>query len=322
MIDVTRHTPVESTRNAKSFAGNVTVILSTFNGSAFLQEQLNSLYAQTHPNIKILARDDGSTDTTRHILERAQADGRITVLADHENLGAAASFFRLLQAAATGADYVAFCDQDDVWLPEKISRAIAALATIRNGRAAAYYSRLDIVDATLTPIRSTALPVKIGFGNALVENICVGCTMVLNRHAIDLVCENLPANVLIHDWWCYLVLSCFGEIVFDRDAHIKYRQHGENVFGAAAGRMDRLTRNVRRFATGGNGRDWQSEQAKEFLLTFGDRIPVDQLRVLRLFVEAKSAFWRRVGLALSNDIWRQRRVDDLLWRLLILMNRY
>lgn len=322
MIDVTRHTPVESTRNAKSFAGNVTVILSTFNGSAFLQEQLNSLYAQTHPNIKILARDDGSTDTTRHILERAQADGRITVLADHENLGAAASFFRLLQAAATGADYVAFCDQDDVWLPEKISRAIAALATIRNGRAAAYYSRLDIVDATLTPIRSTALPVKIGFGNALVENICVGCTMVLNRHAIDLVCENLPANVLIHDWWCYLVLSCFGEIVFDRDAHIKYRQHGENVFGAAAGTMDRLTRNVRRFATGGNGRDWQSEQAKEFLLTFGDRIPVDQLRVLRLFVEAKSAFWRRVGLALSNDIWRQRRVDDLLWRLLILMNRY
>lgn len=322
MIDVTRHTPVESTRNAKSFAGNVTVILSTFNGSAFLQEQLNSLYAQTHPNIKILARDDGSTDTTRHILERAQADGRITVLADHENLGAAASFFRLLQAAATGADYIAFCDQDDVWLPEKISRAIAALATIRNGRAAAYYSRLDIVDATLTPIRSTALPVKIGFGNALVENICVGCTMVLNRHAIDLVCENLPANVLIHDWWCYLVLSCFGEIVFDRDAHIKYRQHGENVFGAAAGTMDRLTRNVRRFATGGNGRDWQSEQAKEFLLTFGDRIPVDQLRVLRLFVEAKSAFWRRVGLALSNDIWRQRRVDDLLWRLLILMNRY
>lgn len=322
MIDVTRHTPVESTRNAKSFAGNVTVILSTFNGSAFLQEQLNSLYAQTHPNIKILARDDGSTDTTRHILERAQADGRITVLADHENLGAAASFFRLLQAAATGADYVAFCDQDDVWLPEKISRAIAALATIRNGRAAAYCSRLDIVGATLTPIRSTALPEKIGFGNALVENICVGCTMVLNRHAIDLVCENLPANVLIHDWWCYLVLSCFGEIVFDRDAHIKYRQHGENVFGAAAGRMDRLTRNVRRFATGGNGRDWQSEQAKEFLLTFGDRIPVDQLRVLRLFVEAKSAFWRRVCLALSNDIWRQRRVDDLLWRLLILMNRY
>lgn len=322
MIDVTRNTSSELSPHAESFAGDVTVILSTFNGNAFLQEQLNSLYSQTYPNIKILARDDGSTDATRQILERAQADGRITVLTGHENLGAAASFFRLLQSVDTGTEYVAFCDQDDVWLPEKISRAIVALATFRNGRAAAYCSKLDIVGANLTPIRSTALPEKIGFGNALVENICVGCTMVLNRHAIDLVCKNFPANVLIHDWWCYLVLSCFGEIVFDRDAHIKYRQHDDNAFGAAVGRLDRLARNAQRFAAGGNGRDWQSEQAREFLVTFGNRIPADRLRVLRLFVESKSAFWRRVGLALSNDIWRQRRVDDLLWRLLILMNRY
>jgi len=168
----------------------------------------------------------------------------------------------------------------------------------------------------------TALPGKIGFGNALVENICIGCTIVLNRKAIDLICQNLPARVLVHDWWCYLVLSCFGEIVFDRDVHIKYRQHGNNAFGVARGNLDKLRRNLRRFAGSGEGRHWQSEQASVFMATFGDRVPITRRRVLNAFVEARSMWWRRLQLALSNDIWRQAKIDDLALRFLVLINRY
>ena len=301
----------------------VTVLLSTFNGSRFLPQQLDSLYEQTHADIRILARDDGSSDNTLAILERAQADRDVNLLAGHNNLGAAKSFLELLRhAASTGTDYVAFCDQDDVWSPEKVSRAVAALSAIPDERAAMYCSRLEIVDAQLVHVGFTAPPAKVGFGNALVENVCVGCTIVLNRKAIDLISQNLPAKVVVHDWWCYLVLSCFGEIVFDTDTHLKYRQHGSNAFGVARGSLDRFSRTLRRFAGSGEGRYWQSEQAKMFMATFGERLPATPRRILNEFIEAKSSLRRRMQLVLSTDIWRQNALDNLLLRLLVMTNRF
>lgn len=308
---------------AELSSDQVTVILSTFNGGEFLRAQLSSVYAQTYPRLSVLVRDDGSSDATTQVLDDERTAGRVTLLPGGENLGAAASFLLLLKhVAKTNTDFVAFCDQDDVWLPEKISRAVAALSSVRGNGAAMYCSRLELVDEQLNPIGMTAIPRKTGFGNALVENVCVGCTMVLNRSAIDLLCQHLPRNILVHDWWCYLVVSCFGQIVFDPAASIRYRQHGGNVFGAAKGNLDRLKRNFRRFAGGGGGRDWQSDQAAIFLETFGDRIPVVEQRIVRAFVEAKSRWWRRVGLVLSRDVWRQKVFDDLAWRLLALLNRY
>jgi glycosyltransferase involved in cell wall biosynthesis len=316
------NTPETVPTTGSTFA-EVTVILSTFNGSAFLPQQLDSLYAQTHPGVRILARDDGSSDTTRGILQREQAAQRIALLDGHDNLGAARSFLELLRnAAATRTGFIAFCDQDDVWHPDKLARAVAALSAIRDERAAMYCSRLEIVDAELTSVGLSALPGRIGFGNALVENVCVGCTIVLNRKAIDLLCRNLPASVPVHDWWCYLVLSCFGEIVFDRETSIQYRQHPGNVFGVALGPLDRAKRSLRRFAGNGAGRHWQSEQAAVLLATFGDRIPAAHRRVLNEFVVAKTTLWRRLRLALSTEIWRQTAIDGLVWRFLVLINRY
>ena len=310
------------TSNPKS-PKNVTVILSTFNGSAYLQQQLNSLYAQTHPDIRIMVRDDGSSDTTQRILESEQSQERIELLPGHDNLGPTLSFFELLQkAATTKTDFVAFCDQDDVWLPEKLSQAVSDLSAVRNERAAMYCSKLEIVDADLMRIGFTPVPKKLGFGNALVENVCSGCTIVLNRQAIDLISQNLPAKTLAHDWWCYLVLSCFGEIIFDRDAYIKYRQHGKNAVGVPKGTLDRLMRHLRRYAGSGEGRHWHSKQASAFIAAFGDRIPIQELRVLNKFVDARSSWSHRLALALSHDIWRQKRVDTLVWRFLVLINRF
>lgn len=313
----------ETAKPAESIADQVTVILSTFNGSAFLEEQLESLYGQVYPNVRIVVRDDGSSDTTRVILAREHAGGRIELLPGHDNLGAARSFFQLLQTVArTGAAYVAFCDQDDVWQPEKISSAVAALSAIRNERPALYASRLEIVDAALTRVGFTPLPRRTGFGNALVESVCVGCTMVLNRKAVDLISENLPARVLVHDWWCYLVLACFGEIVFDPEARIKYRQHGDNVFGAPANKLERLGKILRRFGGRGDGRHWQSEQASMFLETFGDRVPESFRRVLDDFVAARVSPGRRLKLSVSRLIWRQKTLDNIALRLLVLANRF
>ena len=235
----------------------VTVLLSTYNGSKFLQQQLNSLYEQTYPNIRILVRDDGSSDSTRSILENEQINGRIDILRGHKNLGPALSFFELLHnAALTETEYVAFCDQDDVWHPHKIEHAVSALRVVADNCPALFCSRLEIVDEQLNHIGFTNTPKKVGFGNALVENVATGCTMVLNRKAVELICTHLPSKVLMHDWWCYLVLSCFGKIIFDSNANIKYRQHGNNTIGATVNMFDELKRKLHRFMYSGKGLLW------------------------------------------------------------------
>jgi glycosyltransferase involved in cell wall biosynthesis len=300
----------------------VAVLLSTYNGSKYLQQQLDSFYGQTYPNVTILVRDDGSSDLTRAILESERAKGRIEILEGHVNLGPALSFFELLKwAASTETDYAAFCDQDDVWHPEKIARAVSKLSEVADDRPAMYCSRVELVAETLQHVGYTKVPGKIGFGNALVESIAAGCTMALNREAVRLIANNLPKKVVIHDWWCYLVASCFGEVIFDAETTLKYRQHGSNTIGVNDG-FTRLARKYRRFFGSGEGHQWMSAQALSLLDIFNDSIPRSNRQVLDLFVGSKSFLFRRIRLALSSDVWRQTRQDDLMLRLLILMNRF
>ncbi|MDD1611496.1 MAG: hypothetical protein LUO95_13210 [Methylococcaceae bacterium] len=226
--------------------------------------------------------------------------------------------FLLYHAAQTKTAYVAFCDQDDVWQANKIERAVSMLAAMSD-RPALYCSRLEIVDEQLHTLNLSISPRKIGFGNALVENIAVGCTMVLNRKAIELLCQQaLPNTVYVHDWWCYLVISCFGEIIFDDHALIKYRQHGGNVIGAATNSLGVLKR---KFARLFNNRLWISEQAVIFLQLFADRLPPAQRELVELLIKSKSSVWCRIRLALSTAVWRQKGMDNFILRLVILMNR-
>ena len=300
----------------------VTILLSTYNGSKFLQQQLDTLYQQTYPNVRILVRDDSSSDSTKNILGVEQLKGRVDVLEAHNNLGPALSFFELLrQAALTNTAYVAFCDQDDIWQPEKITQAISALNVVPNERPAMYCTRVELVDEHLEHISFGDVPRKLGFGNALVENIATGCTIVLNRKAIDLLCENLPSSPQMHDWWCYLVLSCFGEVIFDPVATIKYRQHGNNTIGVATNSIARFARRFRRFFGRGKHRAWCSDHAMVFFEIYGNRIPPLQKHVVDQFIAAKSSPWLRLKLAFSRDIWRQSRGDNLILRMLILINR-
>ncbi len=303
-------------------SNRVTVLLSSYNGSKFLQQQLGSLYEQTYPNIRILVRDDGSSDSTRSMLASEQAKGRIDILEGHNNLGAALSFFELLRSAAsTETEFVAFCDQDDVWHPEKIAHAVSALSGVTGSGPAMYCSRVELVDENLGHIGYTELPKKVGFGNALVESVAIGCTMVLNRKAIDLVCANLPSRVVIHDWWCYLAVSCFGEVIYDAEATLKYRQHGSNAIGVAATGFAQLSRKYRRFFGSGDGHRWINEQAATLLNIFQDSIPLSRRQILNKFVGAKSSLRCRFQLALSRDVWRQKWFDDLILRFLILIDR-
>jgi glycosyltransferase involved in cell wall biosynthesis len=295
---------------------NVMVLLSTYNGQEYLQAQLDSIYKQSYPNISLLVRDDGSTDATYDMLCSERLNKHLDLLDGRENLGVADSFFVLLQqAAASSAQFFAFCDQDDVWNSKKIERAVDALKGSSN-MPAMYCARLELVDEDLNHIKLTHIPKKIGFGNALFENIATGCTVVLNRKALELICKTPPDDVFMHDWWCYLAISCFGVVIYDDTPVVKYRQHSNNVVGAPVSALDGIRRKFRRAVSGDHH---ITRQAANFLDIYGDNLSAPKKALLTKLVSSRRSFSIRVGIFLSRDLWRQKIVDDILFKFMVLL---
>jgi glycosyltransferase involved in cell wall biosynthesis len=232
--------------------GRVAILLSTYNGQEFLAEQLASLQSQTVQDWLLYWRDDGSTDATPQImtdfLAKLGADRAFPVPGD-KRLGASASFLRLLRAAtADGSDVVAFADQDDVWLPEKLARGLQALIAVPRDIPALYCARQVLVDATLRRIaESPTIRQRPAFPAALTQNIATGCTLMLNRAAAVLIAASKAPNGTLHDWWSYLVVAAAGgQLLFDPTPVVLYRQHAANMVGAPSSMLQRGVAALRR----------------------------------------------------------------------------
>ena len=226
----------------------VAILLSTFNGRAFLREQLDSLLGQTHHDWVLYWRDDGSDDDTRAVIkefaDRAGQGRCLEIPGPSGNLGPAASFHSLLRAvcdALAQSDVVAFADQDDIWLPNKLERGLGALARLPAEVPALYCARQVLVDAQLNLIGLSVLASNDGaFPAALTQNLATGCTVMLNRRAAQLVAASTPSTATQHDWWCYLVVTAAGGILIqDSEPVILYRQHGGNAVGAPRSKAHR-----------------------------------------------------------------------------------
>ena len=149
-----------------------------------------------------------------------------------EHLDAGKKLLALLGSVAPSTEYAAFCDQDDIWLPGKLSAAVVALQHEQGP--ALYCSAVELVDRDLVRIGTHRRCVRgPSFENALVENIATGCTIVLNRRAVQLLSSATPRNFLMHDAWCYLVVSGCGKVIYDPRPQVLYRQHALNAIGVA-----------------------------------------------------------------------------------------
>lgn len=224
----------------------VHVLLATYNGAAHLPEQLASLAAQDDVDWRLLWRDDGSTDGTPGLLESFAAahPGRVARLAEPAGrLGAGRSFLALLAAAPPGGRY-AFMDQDDVWLPGKLSRA----ASLLGEGPVAVCTRLRLVTAALEPLGLSPLPGRTPcFATLLAHNVAAGCTMMMNDAARRLALSAPVPEGSHHDWWCaLLVTGGGGRLVFDPEPRILYRQHAGNLVGGASGLRRRAMRALAR----------------------------------------------------------------------------
>lgn len=304
-------------RDASSLT--VQVLLSTYNGEAFLAPLLESVLAQDHPAVALLVRDDGSSDRTLELLKPHAKQGRIQLLAG-SRLGVSASYFELLERSDPQAAFVAFCDQDDVWLPDKLSRAVVRLQAAGHGPRL-YCGRQTLVDAALHPLgRSPGLRRQPALGNALVENVVTGCTAVMDSAARDRLNYARPRSAVLHDWWAYLVVSAFGKVLFDDDARVLYRQHGGNVVGCERSWARSWSRRVarRRLAA---GRLVLDEQAREFRDLHGPDLLLAERTLLDRFLARRRSWLAGLGYALAPDVFRQGRVDDLVLRMMIALRR-
>ena len=225
--------------------------MGIFNGSKYILDQLDSINAQTIDTIDIFLSADNPHEETAEIARTyadrwAKGDYRVV---DGPARGFAENYRYLLASFGQDHDYVAFADQDDIWDKDKLEVAIDWLSQ-HPDVPALYCSRTRYVDANGNFLRLSPLFAKPpGVRNALVQSIAGGNTMVMNRKAAQLLekaCHSGP--IVTHDWWSYLVVSACGGIVhYDRDAHISYRQHDNNLFGANDTTVARIERIIELF---------------------------------------------------------------------------
>jgi len=278
----------------------VDVLLATWNGALYLAAQIDSILAQTHANWRLLIRDDGSSDGTLAVIRgyvEKYPDRVVAIDPDGRNLGASGNFSALL--ALSTADYAMFCDQDDLWLPEKIEILLAEVRRIERARGAQcpvlVHSDLNVADQDLNVIAPSFWayqrlnPEKGRYLNRLlIQNVATGCAMMMNRSLRE-AASPIPAQARMHDWWVALAAAAFGEIGFVRRPLVLYRQHGKNTLGAK--RWDGFTL-VRLLTTGlflGMCREKQAilretqNQAAVFVRSYADRLTEEQLVLIRAY---------------------------------------
>ncbi|GIT90871.1 glycosyl transferase [Jannaschia pagri] len=292
--------------------GHIAILMGVHNGAAHLPAQLASITGQNHDAWSLHVSDDGSDDNSPEILRRfAEAYPSRVSLRAGPCRGGAMNFLTLLRDADLPKNAaVAWCDQDDVWLPDRLARAAAACEAMTPVFYATRYQLL-LADGT-RGAASAALARPVTFGNTLVQNPLPGHTMVANHAATAILRRAVPAaleaQVPHHDWWtAQIMLGAGAQVVFEERPSVLYRQHSENQVGTRAG----LRAKLERLAMIADGRlsDWLDRNIAA-LRGQTDLTP-DSAALLEAFTTwRETPAWRRPALA-RLGIWRQDRLGGL-----------
>ena len=222
---------------------SVDVLLATYNGARYLSQQIDSLLAQNYQNFVIFIRDDNSSDNTRKIVDEylIRFPNKIRLITDSEGPGGAKMNFGILLRHST-SKYVMCCDQDDVWLPDKIDHFLKMIQfyesvydvttpILLHGDLKVVDNSLDIIHESFWDYQNIDVSWGQSFSRLLSQNSVTGCSCIVNRALLD-VALPIPTTAVMHDWWLALVACSFGKIISDPECYTLYRQHEANVVGA------------------------------------------------------------------------------------------
>ncbi|HGD0413073.1 TPA: glycosyltransferase family 2 protein [Streptococcus agalactiae] len=308
----------------------VNILMATYNGEKFLAQQIESIQKQTFKEWNLLIRDDGSSDKTCDIIRNFTAkDSRIRFINEneHHNLGVVKSFFTLVNYEV--ADFYFFSDQDDVWLPEKLSVSLEAAKHKASDVPLLVYTDLKVVNQELNILQDSMIRAQSHHANTtllpeLTENTVTGGTMMIN-HALA---EKwfTPNDILMHDWFLALLAASLGEIIYLDLPTQLYRQHDNNVLGART--MDKRFKILREGPKSIFTRYWKlihdsQKQASLIVDKYGDIMTANDLELIKCFIKIdKQPFMTRLRWLWKYGYSKNQFKHQVVFKWLIATNYY
>lgn len=226
---------------------HIAILMCTYNGEAYLKEQLDSIKNQDYKNWKLYINDDGSKDTTLDILKAYQKKwgNQKLIIRRGPQKGFCQNFLNIINDKKIKADLYFLSDQDDIWMLNKISHAIKKLSKYDLSKPTLYCARTTYIsnDAKKIIGHSDNFLMPPSFKNAIIQSIAGGNTMAFNNALRNLVNSFRSPQVVSHDWWLYIVNELWGgKTFYDKEPTIFYRQHSKSLIGANTGFLAKLKR--------------------------------------------------------------------------------
>lgn len=293
----------------------ILVLMATYNGEKYLQEQLNSLYGQKDVEVHILARDDGSNDSTSRILaENINNHNLSWYQGVHKNVQK--GFYELMKKGSElNYDYYAFCDQDDVWDTDKLAIAINKIKDYK--LPALYFSGQRLVDENLNFIENHRLNSKRSMRTRFIISDIAGCTTVFNRFLLDEIVKFEPEYMLMHDTWILRVcLAVGGCAIVDPEPRINYRQHADNTMGL----KHTFGSTIKQVKQHIYEQDIE-RVTKELVRGYGDRMVPEYKELSTWICEYRNNAVYRKKLLDKNNVDFCKKGLNLTYRIKIIMNK-
>lgn len=270
----------------------VDILLPTYNGERYIREQIESILSQTHQDWRLLIRDDGSSDGTMDRLKDylGSYPQKMVLVEDHKgHLGACQSFAALLNHSTS--DYVAFCDQDDIWFPEKIELTLNRMTRLETtcDKPALVHTDVKVVDENLRLLSDSfwkyqrVNPDRKNLNHLLIQNNVTGCATMINRRLKEISLP-IPPGAIMYDWWIALVASALGVIDYIDTPTMRYRQHSRSDTGAKKYTSWYFLSRMNRIKEGRESIGRILRQGRAFLEGFQDRLSDNQLEIVRSFL--------------------------------------
>lgn len=297
---------------------NVAVLMSTYNGEKYIEEQIDSILNQTgNFNLKLIVRDDGSTDKTCEILQKYSDEGRLDWYGG-ENLGVAMSFLNLLYTHP-GYDFYAFSDQDDWWMPNKIEKSITWLQG--ESIPAIVQCNCIVTNEMLEPLNKDfrrKSPACDGYSTACSSEV-QGCAMVINQALANMVTQkDYPMHLGLHDAFLAKVCTAVGgRIFYEKTPLFMYRQHGNNVVGVRQSVVNKIIACGKEILL--PDRIGIAAQASEMLQLYGKNMTSEMIDWYKELSEYNANFKARLKLALSRKVKYRSRSWAVVMRMKILL---
>ncbi len=299
---------------------SVNILLATYNGEKYIKKQLDSLLSQTYPNITIYIRDDGSKDNTMNILKDYIAKNILLLENGGTNLGCPMSFYQILKECAS-ADYYAFCDQDDIWYPDKIKWAVEKLdKKSQTNKPCVYFSAYEYYTDTGEFLRQSPSQKKhITLTDVLYYTPASGFVLVFNETARQELILNINPGKELHDRWLLRGAACFGNIIYDARCSAAHIRHADAVTAEDSGNYN-LIQSFLKNEIGGTAMTDSKEHLKYFQHTFQYRFTKAEQKTLSLFT-APNSLKRQIQKLFYPKRLRARIAGEIAIRILFFIGK-